>query len=257
MSWYDRNISKPAKDTLMGKGNQVQKGIHSVLSILPGYQVGEDVARIADRSAKGKPMREGDYINLALDTVGSVIPGYGLIKSAFAGSGKVDKSHVQHAKMAEQQYKPTTEIEGYNVVHHDPEDHFTIYDDGNVNYVAYRGTKLSDWSDIKHDMNIIKGDYHKSERIKRINDKLSGKLKRKKVVHVGHSLGGTTADIIATQRGDESVTFSKGTSPFLNYGSKRNTNYATTFDPISIFDFNKKRVKTKKFNIHSSSNYTK
>lgn len=257
LSWYDRNISQPAKQTLMGKGNDFQKGIHSVLSVLPGYSVGEDVARIVDRKAKGKPTREGDFINLALDTVGTFIPGYGMIKSAFGGSGKVDKSHAAHAKMAEQQYKQVADIDQYKVIHHDPDDHFTIYDDGTTNYVAYRGTKLNDMNDIKYDMNIINGDYHKSERIKRIKDKLAKKLNRNKVVHVGHSLGGTTADVIATHRGDESVTFSKGTSPLLNYGSKKNTNYATTFDPVSIFDMNKKRVKTKKFNIHSSSNYTK
>lgn len=192
-------------------------------------------------------------------------------KSAFVKSSTQNGGRAIDVKLAEETYKttPAQEIDGYKLdtglskdsgktlVYHNPDTNDTI--------VAHRGTKLSDKNDLKNDAKILIGTYKDSKRVKNateITDAAAEKYKDSHISHTGHSLGGTTADIVAAKRGHDVYVYNPGTSPIFNAGKKtkgkRELN-TTLIDPISVYSIMNPKGLTlhwpKSLNPHSLSNF--
>lgn len=68
-----------------------------------------------------------------------------------------------------------------------------------------------------------------------------------RVIHVGHSLGGTLAEKISTEQGTESDAYNQGTSPFSEYGGIDRSKHRSTRiegDAVSASDKSSQGVET-------------
>jgi len=130
--------------------------------------------------------------------------------------------------------------------------------------VAHRGTK--DKSDLLNDVKIVLGKYDKSKRVENataIADKAKAKY-GDNITNTGHSLGGTTASIVAGKTNSKVETYNKGASPLENYKqtTKKAEHNITGVDPISVSTLlkNPGSVKLKlptKLNVHGLANFAK
>lgn len=120
------------------------------------------------------------------------------------------------------------------------QDEFFAVEFGDRVYNVHRGSKTSeDW--LQTDTELALNRLEQTDRFKRSLE-YSNQAERatgKKSVEIGHSLGGTLAEKIALQKGNESVVFNQGTTPLANYsGIDRNKNkhYRVAGDAISQSD---------------------
>lgn len=120
--------------------------------------------------------------------------------------------------------------------------------------VGYRGTAIDDsktrWKDLKSDFNILIGKTRNDQRFREANDKFKSVKDKYGDEYsydvTGHSLGGALAKHVNDRNGiDQSVTFSRGSSPFhLQQNKDNQIDVANAFDIVStgalLEDGNKK-----------------
>ena len=109
--------------------------------------------------------------------------------------------------------------------------------------IGYRGTALDDsktrWKDLKSDFNILIGKTRNDQRFREANDKY--KSVREKYGDdysynvTGHSLGGALAKHVNDRNNiDQSVTFSRGSTPFhLQQNKSNQVDVANAFDLVA------------------------
>ena len=103
--------------------------------------------------------------------------------------------------------------------------------------ISFRGTDKNSKRDILNDI-IMASNMLPPQIIsaQKYYDKIKNKFPDKEIILTGHSLGGSLAQIIGSQTGDKTVTFSAyGTGSFVNSQIKTDkniTNYGNIEDPI-------------------------
>lgn len=103
--------------------------------------------------------------------------------------------------------------------------------------VAIRGTRPSNFEDIKADMGVLVGrhDHKRFGEAVRLAKDVHGAYRQAPVI-TGHSLGGTIADHVAQTQGYNATIFNPGRSPFDFSGPSATTSeYSNTGDIISNF----------------------
>ena len=120
----------------------------------------------------------------------------------------------------------------FNIVSHDPLAYV---------YNIHRGTAGLD--DVRTDLSLAMNRLEYTQRyqssLERSHQSAAQHGKHRRVVEVGHSLGGTLAEDIGIRLGHESVAFNKGTTPFKTYegvNRNRHQSYSRSGDAISQFD---------------------
>lgn len=122
-------------------------------------------------------------------------------------------------------------------------------------YNLHRGT--TNFFDVQTDLDLAFGNLAQTTRF-RSSEKLSqwGVYEHgddKKIVELGHSLGGALAEEIALKHNRHSVALNMGTTPFKSYKSvdrSKHKHYRTTGDPISMFDPRAKNRFKKRPSVH-------
>jgi len=138
-------------------------------------------------------------------------------------------------------------------VYHNPTDNKTI--------IAHRGT--SGKTDLINDFKVLTGTYDNSRRVHNatVISRAAAAKYQGPILQTGHSLGGTTAQIVGGKTNTEVDTYNKGTSPFENYKSTtaKQTHNITVVDPISAVALVKNKgvevTAPKHINVHSISNF--
>lgn len=126
---------------------------------------------------------------------------------------------------------------------------------GKKHFNVHRGSKTQDdW--INTNTELARNNIPETARFKRSSRMsfhassryASGRFsdgKKKQVVEVGHSLGGTLAEQIAMSQNHKSVVFNQGTTPFRDYADvdrSKHIHVRNKEDAVSMFDNNEKTI---------------
>lgn len=256
---------------LLGKGSGKNANIAAQV-LVPFAASGIGVARLADKAARGKKITGkniGNLVgNVALDLATGGL-GAGAAKGAKAavrGLRSTRHGDKLALRFSNEAYKtrPVKVFENYKLDKTFSNNRTLVYHNKfrKHTYVAHRGTVPTNKMDLANDARIVAGTFGASKRIK--NASKTHRLVLGKygdnVTHTGHSLGGTTADIVGGKFNSKVVTYNKGTTPSLRYKKTSNTmvHNTTGLDPISglsVFQKGGRLHRPKKFNVHSLENF--
>jgi len=122
-----------------------------------------------------------------------------------------------------------------------------------------RGTVATNVKDLTADAAIATGTFGGSSRLKKATQQAKAAQKKYGVTptETGHSLGGTTAEYVASKTGGKAVVFNPGSSPLGSAPQTPDTRvYTTGVDPISLFAGRHTTVRPSSANVHGIANFT-